>query len=102
MRKWLSEVRATRCSLAEIGLMVVVREVYANKLAITPVQADETLGPGWMSAAASLARRGVLRYTRGRTLVMMRVVASGDAKRERCRRIGRKNRAVKRFEGGVS
>jgi hypothetical protein len=101
VRKWLSEVRATRYSLAEIGLLVVVREVFANKLAMTPVQADETLGPGWMACATSLAKRGVLRYRKG-TLVMMSVAAPGDVKRERCRRLSRKSRAVKKFEGGVS
>ena len=45
--KWLAEIRATRRSLAEIGLLVVVREVFRNNCEMQWNDADETLGSGW-------------------------------------------------------
>ena len=42
--KWLAEIRATRRSLAEIGLLVVVREVFRNRCEMQWHDADETLG----------------------------------------------------------
>ena len=96
--KWLTEIRATRRSLAEIGLLVVVREVFGNDFALTPVQADETLGRGWRPLADGLRRSGMLRVEKGRSVVRMSVVAPGDKKREKCRRLGRKCRAIRKFE----
>ena len=96
--KWLAEIRATRRSLAEIGLLVVVREVFGNDFALTPIQADETLGHGWMQLAEALRRAGMIRVEKGRSIIRMNVVAPGDKKRESCRKLGRKGRAIRKFE----
>ena len=56
--KWLTETRATRRSLAEIGMLVVIREVFGNALAMTRREADDTLGPGWMALAKELDKAG--------------------------------------------
>lgn len=96
--KWLTEIRATRRSLAEIGLLVVVREVFGNDFALTPVQADETLGHGWRPLAEALRKAGMMRIESGRSVVRMSVVAPGDKKRESCRKLGRKGRAIRKFE----
>lgn len=98
--KWLEEVRATRRTLTEIGLMVVVREVFANRFSMAPKMADDTLGTGWRAVAERLGRAGMMEVAVGRT-VRLRVVAPGDRKRARCRSIGRKNRAMARFEARV-
>ena len=96
--KWLTEIRATRRSLAEIGLLVVVREVFGNDFALTVVQADETLGHGWRPLAEALRGAGMLRIEQCRSIIRMSVVAPGDKKRESCRKLGRKCRAIRKFE----
>lgn len=96
--KWLTEIRATRRSLAEIGLLTVVREVFGNSLALTSIQADETLGAGWRMLAEALRKAGMLRFSERRGVVAMSVAAPGDRKRERCRKLGRKGRAIRKFE----
>ena len=96
--KWLTETRATRRSLAEIGMLVVVREVFGNKLAITRQQADETLGRGWMALAKGLAKAGVVKLQITGERVRMSVVAAGDRRRERSRKAQSLKRAITQFE----
>ena len=96
--KWLTEIRATSRSLAEIGLMTVVREVFGNSLALTSIQADETLGAGWRAIAEALRKAGMLRFSERRGSVAMSVAAPGDTKRERSRMLVRKGRAISKFE----
>ena len=100
--KWLEEIRATRRNLEEIGLLTVVREIFSNRFVSTPQAADETLGIGWYSIARRLAKAGLmeLRITgtglEGR--IEMSVVAPGDQKRVRCKRLGKLLRTIKHFE----
>ena len=78
--KWLQEIRATRRSLAEIGLLVVVREVFRNRFEMTMTEADETLGAGWAAHAKALAKAGMLRLEHNGLWLLMSVVAPGDGK----------------------
>lgn len=96
--KWLTEIRASRCSLAEIGLLVVVRVVFKNNLEMSCADADETLGPGWATLARGLAKAGMLRVQHNGLWVRMCVVAPGDRKRERCNNTMRCKRAIKKLE----
>jgi hypothetical protein len=86
--KWLAEIRATRRSLAEIGLLVVVREVFRNRCEMQWHDADETLGPGWAVHAKALAKAGMLNLQHDGLSVRMSVIAPGDKKRERLRKLG--------------
>jgi len=86
--KWLAEIRATRRSLAEIGLLVVVREVFRNNCEMKWNDADDTLGPGWAVHARALAKAGMLNLEHDGLSVRMSVVAPGDKKRERSRKLG--------------
>ena len=96
--KWLAEIRATRRSLAEIGLLVVVRITFRNKFEMSCADADETLGPGWYSIAAALVKAGMLKVQHNGLWVRMSVAAPGDWKRERCKNIMRRKRAIKKLE----
>lgn len=96
--KWLTETRATRRSLAEIGMLVVVREVFGNALAMTRREADDTLGPGWMALAKELDKAGVVKLHLTGERVRMSVVAAGDRRRERSRKAQCLKRAVDQFE----
>ena len=96
--KWLAEIRASRRSLAEIGLLVVVRVAFRNKLEMSCADADETLGPGWATIARDLAKAGMLRVLHNGLWVRMSIVAPGDRKRERCKNIMRRKRAIKNLE----
>lgn len=95
--KWLQEIRATRRSLAEIGLLVVVREVFRNRFEMTMTEADETLGAGWAAHAKALAKAGMLRLEHNGLWLLMSVVAPGDGKRARSRRLGK----IARWEKSV-
>lgn len=96
--KWLEETRATRRSLAEVGLMTVVREVFGNRLTMTYAEADDTLGPGWKGVVRALERAGQLRSIMGKTSFTLSVVAPGDRKRARLKRTQRLMRDLNKFE----
>ena len=96
--KWLEETRATRRSLAEVGLMTVVREVFSNRLKMTYAEADDTFGPGWKGMVQALERAGLLCVQMGKTKIMLSVIAAGDRKRARISRTQTQKRAFSRFE----
>jgi len=96
--KWLTEIRATRRSLAEIGLLVLVRIAFRNNFEMSCADADETLGPNWYAIANALVKAGMLKLQHNGLWVRMRVAAPGDWKRERCRNIMRRRRATKKLE----
>ena len=99
--KWLEETRATRRSLAEVGLMTVVREVFGNRLAMTYAEADDTLGPGWRGVVQALERAGLLRSSMGKSSFALSIVTMGDRKRARISRIQAQKRAIGKFEKGL-
>ncbi len=96
MMKWLTEIRASRCTLAEIGLLITVREVFRNKLEMTWSEAYDTLGHGWDAIAKKLQRAGMLKLEHNGQWMRMWVTAPGDWKRKRCRDIMRRKRAKER------
>jgi hypothetical protein len=96
--KWLSEIRATRRSLAEIGLLIIIREIFKNNLEMSLEDADETLGSGWMGTAKRLSNAGMITVTHDGLHIRMRVDAPGDRKRERTRRLMARLRAMRRLE----
>jgi len=98
--KWLAEIRATRRSLAEIGLLVVVRVIFRNSFEMQWKDADETLGEGWANHAKALAKDGMLHLSHDGLWVRMKVVAPGDRKRERSRRLGKLARFEKTLKRG--
>ena len=100
--KWLEETMATRRSLAEIGLLTVVREVFGGKVDISSAEAYDTLGQGWAETAERLRKDGLIRMRRHAGRVAIIFVAPGDRKRERSRKAIRLARARARFEKGLA
>jgi len=100
--KWLSEIRATRRSLAEIGLLIIVREIFKNKLEMTVEEANSTLGTNWMTTAQRLKKDGLLQVAHDGLYLRMWVDAPGDKKRERCRRLMARLCAIRRLEARYS
>lgn len=96
MMKWLTEIRASRYTLAEIGLLITVREIFRNKLEMTWTEADDTLGVGWSNIAKKLQRAGMLKLEHNGQWMRMWVTAPGDWKRKRSRDIMRRKRAKQR------
>lgn len=96
--KWLEETRATRRSLAEVGLMTIVREVFANRLTMTYAEADDTLGPGWKGVVRALERAGQLRLKMGKSSFTLSIVATGDRKRAKLKRTQQLMRDFHKFE----
>ena len=98
MSRWYEETRITRHPLAEIGLAFYVREVFRNNCLVNRWDLKETFGPQCMAYIANLERAGILVVEPVGDMVSLKVVASGDKKRARCRKIGKENRAITRFE----
>lgn len=90
--KWMEELRITRRPLDEIGLATIVRECFGNNLSMTLDDANDTLGIGWDKKAEELRRAGILRYEIADRRVTMKVVAPGDRKRERCKKLNKRRK----------
>ncbi|MBR1922003.1 MAG: hypothetical protein IJ829_08435 [Kiritimatiellae bacterium] len=101
MGKWFEETRLMRHPLAEIGLAFVVREVFGNDCRVNKWDLRETFGPKCVEQIGNLQRAGILVVEPIGDMLQLRVVASGDRKRERCRKIGGDRRAIGKFERSV-
>lgn len=99
--KWLEETRATRRRLAEVGLMVIIREVFSNRLTMTYTEADDIFGPGWRGLVRALESAGLLHAQMANMSFTLSVVASGDRKRTRLKRTQKLARDFEKFEDKI-
>ena len=102
MGKWFEEVRLSSRPIAEIGAAFYIREMLGNNCELNAYDLKEVFGVGYESLLENLRRAGMLRVesTAGARL-KLQIVAPGDGKRSRCRRIVGTNRALKKFENNV-
>lgn len=98
MSSWYEETRIARHPLAEIGLAFYVREILRNNCIVNRWDLRATFGPQCMEHITNLKRAGILVLEPVGDMISLKVVAPGDRKRERCRKIGKENRAITRFE----
>ena len=98
MAKWFEETKITRHSLAEIGLAFYVREIFHNDCRVNAWDLRETFGQQCDTYISNLQRAGILKIEPIGDMLQLRIVAPGDRKRERCLRIVKSNRAIKKFE----
>ena len=96
--RWLSEIRATRRSMAEIGLLIIVREIFKNRMEMTFDEANDTLGTDWAKTAKRLQSAGMLKVEHDGLNVRLWVAAPGDRKRERSKRLMARLRAMRKLE----
>ena len=104
--KWLEEIKATRRSLPEIGLLTVVREVFHNQLSISIAEADDIFGAGWRSLAEKLRLSGTLEFrisgNSAASRDQMRVIAKGDGRRKRSKKAQMLKRGMNSFEQRIT
>lgn len=98
MSRWYEETQIARHPLAEIGLAFYVREVLKNNCLVNRWDLKETFGPQCVEPLANLERAGILVSEPVGDMISLKIVAPGDRKRARCRKIGKENRAITRFE----
>lgn len=98
MAKWLEETRLSRHPLAEIGLAVVIREMLGNNCVVNMFDLRATYGYEVEALLEGLRREGILEIYREGANVRLNIVAPGDAKRERCKLLGRLRRTYMKIQ----
>lgn len=92
MARWFEEVRLSRHPIAEIGAAFYIREMLGNNCLVSPFDLKDVFGENFDVTLENLRRAGMLEvFTVGNQL-SLKIVAPGDAKRERCRLIGLRHR----------
>ncbi|MBR4615037.1 MAG: hypothetical protein IKO55_05470 [Kiritimatiellae bacterium] len=101
MARWFDEVRLSSHPIEEIGAAFYVREILKNDCLINKWDLRDVFGPRYESILENLRRSDMLKMETVGSLLSLSIVAPGDRKRERCRRIGQSNRAIIKFEESV-
>ena len=99
---WYDEIpQLFRLTLSEIGFAFYVREKMKNDLIADREELLVTLGPDWEVTIDNMKKRGVLTVSQDGRFMRFSVQAPGDKKRERCKKIGRRKRALHKFEHDI-
>jgi len=93
--EWFDEVRLTRMTDAEAGLLCKIRLSFKGEFLGWKTDADDAFGDGWMARATSLRKAGILKVDEGERSIRLTVVAPGDRKRKQVRIATRKYRERK-------
>ena len=102
MAKWFEEVRLSSRPLAEIGAAFYIREMLGNRCLVNKWDLKAVFGDGYADLLESLRRAGMLEVEAVGSKLRLSIVAPGDKKRRRCRKLVQTNRAVKKFEKRIT
>lgn len=93
--EWFDEVRLSRHQIAEIGVAFYIRKMMKNRWIPSFDDLREAFGPSWREYVDSLKRSGMLKAEWMHRSVSLRIVAPGDKRRERNRKIHQRKRILK-------
>lgn len=93
--EWFDEVRLSRHAIAEIGVAFYIRRMMRNSWTPSYEDLREAFGADWRDLLESLRRSGMLRVEYFKRTASLKIVAPGDARRERNRKIQIRKRATK-------
>lgn len=100
--RWFDEFpQLFRRPISEIGFAFYVREKMKNDLRCDRDELRQTLGPEWAETVENLRKNGIMSIEKTDGIYRFTVSAPGDRKRDRCRKIGRRKRAIALFEDGL-
>ena len=97
MKKWYEELRLTRRSFEDIGMVFLIREIMQNDITISRNYLYDVFGQGCEAKLESLAQAGILTIKRvsrkdefgEHPALRLRVITHGDKRREKQRKIMR-------------
>ena len=97
MKKWYEELRLTRRSFEDIGMVFLIREIMQNDITVSRNDLYDVLGPGCEAKLESLAQAGILTIERvsrkdefgEHPALRLRVITHGDKRREKQRKLMR-------------
>lgn len=99
---WFDELpQLFRRPFNEIGFSFYVREIMRNDFRCDSDELRQTLGPGWTDVIENLRKAGILCVNSTGQLHHFSIVVPGDKKRLRSKKIGRRKRALAKFETGI-
>lgn len=93
--EWFDEVRLSRHSIAEIGVAFYIRRMMKNRWTPSFDDLREAFGHEWREHLEALRRSGMLKVEWFKRSASLRIVAPGDKRRERNRKIQLRKRALK-------
>lgn len=93
--EWFDEVRLSRHPITEIGVAFYIRRMMKNKWSPSFDDLREAFGPSWREYLEALNRRGMLKAEWYQRTVSLKIVAPGDKRRERNRKIHQRKRVSK-------
>ncbi len=102
MAKWFEEVRLSSRPLAEIGAAFYIREMLGNKCLVNKWDLKAVFGDGYAEILERLRAAGMLEVEAVGSQLRLSIVAPGDKKRRRCRKLVQTNRAVEKFEKRIT
>ena len=98
MAKWFEEVRLGSRPLEEIGAAFYIREMLGNDCLVNKWDLRAVFGNGYADMLERLRSAGILDMEAVGCQLRLSIVAPGDKKRQRCRKLVQTNRAVAKFE----
>ena len=101
MARWYEEARLCQHPVEEIGAAFYIREILNNNCLINRWDLRDVFGDGFETILENLRKSGLLRIEATGTQVALKIITPGDKKRERCRSLVSKGRAIDRFERGI-
>lgn len=78
--------------LDEVGAAFFIRVAMKNECLVNKWDVRDMFGPQCARIIQNLQRSGCLKVEEAGSMLSMKIVARSDAKRERCRLLGRKRR----------
>lgn len=101
MGKWFEEVRLGSRPLEEIGAAFYIREMLGNDCLVNKWDLRAVFGAGCADMLERLRNAGILVVEVVGSQLRLSIVAPGDKKRKRCKKLVRTNRAIAKFEKGI-
>ena len=102
MAKWFEEVRLGSRPLEEIGAAFYVREMLGNNCLVNKWDLKSIFGDKYCEIINRLKSAGMLEVETVGSQMRLSIVAPGDKKRMRCRRLVQTNRAMTKFEREIA
>ena len=102
MAKWFEEVRLGNRPLVEIGAAFYIREMLGNNCLVNKWDIKSIFGDGYAAILEDLRRAGMLKVETIGSQLKLSIVAPGDRKRTRCKKLTQINRAVEKFEKRIT
>ena len=102
MAKWFEEVRLGSRPLEEIGAAFYIREVLGNDCLVNKWDLRTVFGSGCADMLERLRSAGILVVESVGSQLRLSIVAPGDKKRRRCKKLVQINRAVAKFEKRIT